>query len=253
MKDNNMNMRESIPASTATTEAVHGGQYVVVPETTLPNGLVVQSFLVGQYYCSKGDDDKAVITTEGAPWVRINYHEARAACAAIGGALIAETQALALAWNIYNVAENWSSGDVGVGTLLQGLHRGTVFSAQAGTYQAEDNVQRRGFKLSNGETVYDVAGNVYGWTFDNVQGDENGLIARSFDEDSPSVATSPLPRLTQGVGWFPAAGADWSCYALVRGGCWGSEADAGVFGLSGGWPDLRFDYVGFRCTKPIGL
>lgn len=88
--------------------------------------------------------------------------------------------------------------------------------------------------------------------FDDVQGDEQGLISKPFAEDSLSLR-APYPSLEKGMGWRPDAGANWSGYALIRGGFWGSESLAGAFGLNLGWPDSRLDYVGFRCTRPLGL
>jgi formylglycine-generating enzyme required for sulfatase activity len=251
-----MNMRDTnLPADAGEAEhhSADANLFVTVPETTLPNGYVVRAFQVGQYYCAKGDDGKAVISAEGKPWVGINYAEARAACAAIGGALLTESQALALAWNVSQVAANWSGGGVGIGTLMMGLHKGSVYSGQPGKFMPKDAEERRGFHLTNGDIVFDVAGNVYGWIFDDVQGDENGIVAGAFAEDSPSIKTAPFPSCTQGMGWFPRAGSNWSSYALFRGGCWCSGGVAGVFRLSYGWPDYRDGVVGFRCTKPVGL
>jgi len=246
-----MNMRDTnLPASGA---AVDTNLFVTVPETTLPNGYVVPAFQVGQYYCSKGTDGKPAINAEGKPWVNVDYATARAACAGIGGALLTESQALALAWNVSQVAANWSGGAVGIGNLMMGLHKGTVYGAQAGSFMSKDVEERRGFQLTNGETVFDVGGNVYSWIFDDIQGDEQGIVASAFAEDSPSIKTAPFPSCTQGMGWIPPAGRNWSGYALIRGGCWCSGALAGVFRLRNDWPDFRYDGVGFRCTKPAGL
>jgi hypothetical protein len=55
--------------------------------------------------------------------------------------------------------------------------------------------------------------------------------------------------MEKGVGWIPDAEDDWSGYALVRGGCWRSDGNAGAFHLSGYWPGREYDSVGFRCTK----
>jgi hypothetical protein len=228
--------------------------FVTVPETTLPNGTVVPAFQIGQFHCAKGDNGNAVINRELAPWVEINYADARAACADIGASLITETQALALAWNVYNVAANWSGNAVGEGTLLMGLHDDyDLDEAPTGAYEHPDADQRRGFLLSNGETVFDVAGCVYTWVFDDVQGNEDGIVARAFAEDSPSITTAPHPSMEKGMGWYPPAGRDWSGSALIRCGCWCSRDCAGVCVLSLGWPDFGDDRVGFRCTKPIGV
>jgi hypothetical protein len=224
--------------------------FVTVPETTLPNGLVVPSFQVSQFHIAKGDDGQPVIDAERAPWVEVKFEEAKAACTAMGGQLIRETQALAMAWNIFNVADNWSGGAVGEGALLQGLHDDDdLDEAPTGVYVHPDRDQRRAFKLSNGQVVYDAAGGIFSWIFDDVQGDEQGLVARAFGVDSPSVTTAPLAAKKQGIGWQPAPGTDWSGGALVRGGCWCSGARAGVFYLGSGWPGYRYGRVGFRCTK----
>lgn len=223
--------------------------FVTVPEVTLPNGVVVLSFKVGQYYCSKGTDGKAAVTANGTPWVRINYAEARQACADIGGALLTELQALAIAFDVAHQDVNWTGGKVGAGTLIQGLHNDTVRAGQAGDYIQYDEGEDRFFTLSNGQVICDVAGNIYSWIFDDVQGDEQGMVSKAFAEDSPSIATAPYASMKMGMGWRPAAGDNWSGRALVRGGYWGDGAYAGVFILDGDWPDYRLDYVGFRCTK----
>lgn len=223
--------------------------FVTVPETTLPNGQVVPSFQVGQYLCAKGPLDTLQVNTLAAPWVRINYNEARQACAGAGMALITELQVLAIAHDIAQQAINWTGGAVGEGNVYQGLHKGTVAQAQRGDFVSDDGDERRWHQLSNGQRVYDFAGNVYSWVFDDVQGDEQGLIARAFVAESPSLATAPHPSRTKGMGWRPAAGSDWSGHALLRGGCWGDGGYAGVFHLGSGWPDYRYGLVGFRCTK----
>lgn len=222
--------------------------FVTVPEVTLPNGVVVPSFEVGQYFCSKDADGKAAVIATGAPWVRINYAEARAACEVSGFKLLTERQALAIAFNVSQQDANWTGGKVGAGNLIQGLRNDTVDEAQRGEYVPGEE-ERRFFVLSNGQTICDVAGNIYSWIFDDVQGDENGLVARAFAEDSPSITTAPYPSMDKGMGWYPVAGRDWSGYALLRGGYWVGGGDAGVFDLGDAWPDGRADNVGFRCTK----
>ncbi|MCK9985649.1 MAG: hypothetical protein AzoDbin1_02121 [Azoarcus sp.] len=226
--------------------------FVTVPETTLPDGYIVPSFQVGQYLCSKGEDGKAVVTPEGAPWVRINYRAAREACQAAGFTLITERQWLAIAHNAAAQDCNWTSGKVGEGELFQGLRNWTVEEAQPGSFESSDEIERRWLTLSNGERICDLNGNAYQWVFDDVQGDEEGIVARAFDEASPSLQ-APFPRMTKGMGWRPMSGADWSGGALFRGGYWGSYSNAGVFCLSYVWRGSEYGFVGFRCTKPIGL
>ncbi|MGN6094498.1 MAG: hypothetical protein ACTHOL_19275 [Luteibacter jiangsuensis] len=222
--------------------------FVQVPETTLPSGLVVPAFEVSRYLCTVVNG-KATVSAFDTPTVEINYHDANAACESAGMKLIRETQALALAWNVYNVAENWTGGAVGEGSLFQGLHKDTVDGVQPNDYESEDPEERRCFVLSNGERVYDVAGHLFTWVFDDVQGDEKGIIAKPITADSPSLSTVPHRSMEKGTGWRPSAPANWSGLALVRGGYWDSGAYAGVFRLGGDWPGGGVDYIGFRCTK----
>jgi formylglycine-generating enzyme required for sulfatase activity len=224
--------------------------FVPVPAVTLPNGVTVPSFLVGQFLCAKGEDGAAVMSATAAPWLRINYAEAKAACAAVGGALIRELQYLAIAFDISQQDINWTGGKVGEGQVFQGLHEDTVGEPQPGDFESDNENERRWHQLSNGERVYDFAGNAYSWVFDDVQGDEHGIVAARFAKDSPSIATAPYPSMEKGMGWRPEAGRNWSGRALLRGGCWDDGGGAGVFRLDLVSPDGRNDVVGFRCTKP---
>lgn len=167
-------------------------RFITVPEMTLPSGIVVPSFLYGQFACSKGADGKAVITEDGTPWVNISFVEAKAACADIGGQLVTETQELAIRLNAAQQDCNWTKGKVGEGKLFRGLRKGNVSSAQPGTFQSPDAKERRWHQLSNGEKIYDFSGNCFTWIFDDVQGDENGLTGKIAD-DSISLTTAPYP------------------------------------------------------------
>jgi formylglycine-generating enzyme required for sulfatase activity len=239
--------QNSIAGDNETVGAAPESSFITVPLVTLPNGTIVPSFQVGKYACSEGADGLAEVTAARAPWARINYHDARKACEDAGFHLITETQALAIAHDIAAQDINWTGGRVGHGTIYQGLHRGTVNEAQPATYEPNES-ERRWHQLSNGERIYDFAGNVYSWVFDDVQGDENGIVARAFTSDSPSIS-APYAKETRGMGWRPDAGANWSGRALLRGGSWYSESDAGVFCLNYVGPGYEDDSVGFRCTK----
>lgn len=258
-------MNQAATTEQAAVAEVVQNLFVTVPETTLPCVIVggavtrpaitVPAFQVGQYMCSKSTDGKAVVLATGAPWVEINYADARAACADAGFALITELQALSLAFNLFQQNMNWTGGAVGEGDMFQGLRLDLddVDEPYAFDFVSRDPSERRGFYLPGGQLVMDAAGNAYTWVFDDVQGDANGLIAQAFSADSPSIATAPFASMERGMGWRPGAGTNWSCRALVRGGCWCSGSFAGVFGLGYVWPVGDSDYVGFRCTKPIGL
>jgi len=235
----------NIQAAPSTTDL-----FIPIPETTLPDGTIVPTFHVSQYVCTQGADGKAAVTAEGAPWVRINFEEAKAACIAAGYALLTERQWLAIAVNAAAQACNWNGGAVGKGRLAQGLRQDTVSGPQPGDYLPDDPDEQRFLTLSNGELICDLNGNVYQWIFDDVQGDERGIVARAFSPASSSITSAPFASLTKGMGWQPSPDADWSGLALIRGGFWVSGSVAGAFSLGGDWPDRRGDLVGFRCTQP---
>jgi len=223
---------------------------VVIPETRLPSGLVIPSFRAGRYMSTVNAEGTVNIRADATPTVRIDYRGARKAAEASGLRLLAETHALAIAVNVASVGANWTGGEVGVGLLKQGLRKWSVGSVQRNDYAPQDQDESRAFLLSNGEPIYDVAGHIYSWVFDDVQGDEDGVVARRFAKDSLSITCAPAPSLEKGVGWYPDGGDNWSGSALVRGGRWRSDGSAGVFYLNGWSPGNRGGYVGFRCTLP---
>lgn len=233
------------------TEKTDMNQFVTVPETTLPSGLVVPAFMVGKFHCSKSDEGIAVINPDNKPWNRINYHDARKACSDAGYALITESQYLAIAYQIVNQDDNWTGGKVGEGEVYRGLHEGTLSEAQNGYFESNETSERRWHVLANGERVYDFSGNISSWVFDDVQGDDKGVITKKFSKKSPTVTTAPYKSREHGIGDTGIGSGDWSGFALVRGGCWRSYDGAGVFFLGYVWPGGGGNYVGFRCTKSL--
>jgi hypothetical protein len=243
-------MNTATSAETTALASAVTALFATVPAVTFPDGSVEPSFQVATYLTSKGEDGVPTISASAAPWVEINYHDAVAAAAGAGLALITERQYLALAIDIASVAANWTGGAVGEGDLKQGLRNGDFDAAQAGDVVSEAADEDRWFTLSNGERICDAAGNAYSWVFDNVQGDAKGLMAGEFQADSLSITAAPFPSLERGVGWIPKAGYGWSGLALIRGGFWRDGVGAGVFFLCYARPRFSGDDVGFRCTKP---
>jgi formylglycine-generating enzyme required for sulfatase activity len=224
-------------------------EYIIAPEITLPSSLVVPSFRVGKYLSSRGPMGTPVSIPTAKPWVNINYHDAIDACECNALDLITETQWLAIALDISQQDINWTGGKVGHGSIYQGLHLGKVNEAQDATFEPEES-ERRWHQLSNGERIYDFAGNANSWVFDDVQGNDKGLTGK-IAADSISLTTSPHKSCEKGVGYIPDGARDWSGDALIRGGYWFSGSDAGVFSLGDDWPEYECDYVGFRCTKGL--
>lgn len=229
--------------------------FATIPQTTLPGGLVVPAFRVSKFLASAGENRPILLDGSGSPMVDVTYHQARELAAQAGFELIKESQALSLAWNLSQVARNWISGTVGDGDMYQGLHLDLddVDEVYPFNFVSPDARERRNFVLADGSEVMDPTGNAYSWVFDDIQGDKDGIIARAFAADSPSITTAPFPSRTHGIGWQPGVGSDWSSGALVRGGYWCSGSDAGVFRLNYVWPDGGRSSVGFRCTTQEGL
>ncbi|ADE12180.1 hypothetical protein [Sideroxydans lithotrophicus] len=222
-------------------------EFIVVPQVTLPDGLVVPSFKVAKYPMSRRANAIPVSVASDKPWSRVSYHSACAVSARVGLQLIRETQALAIAYDIYLQPENWTGGKVGEGQLFQGIRKGNVGSAQAGDCESKDPTERSWHQLSNGERIYHFAGNIFTWVHDDVQGDDKGLSGK-ITADSISLTTSPHKSCEKGVGYIPDGARDWSGRALIRGGFWGSGSGAGVFHLGGDDPEYGGGGVGFRCT-----
>lgn len=222
--------------------------FIRVPEVTLPSGLVIPAFRVAQYISSRGTDGIAQSVSDAKPWVEINYHDARKACSDAGYDLITETRALAIACDIARQDINWTGGKVGERDLFQGLRKGSVSEAQAGTYKSPDTDERRWHQLSNGERIYDFAGNCFTWVFDDVNGDESGLTG-IIAANSISLTSAPYPSKTKGMGWYPTGECDMDGYAPVRGGDWHDGSCVGAFHLNYFPPTDADADVGFRCTK----
>jgi hypothetical protein len=228
-----------------------GSPFVLVPQTTLPSGITVEPFLVARYLASRGRRARVQVDAGAAPWVNVCYYQARRVCERSGVRLLTELQALAIAHDLAGQAANWSGGAVGAGALFQGLHKGRFRSPQPAYVEPRDPLERRWHVLSTGERIYDFAGNAFSWVADDVQGDEDGIVRRTFAIDSPTVAGAPGQRLAQGLGWWPQAGRNWWGRALARGGSVTSGEGAGVFLVVDEKPRAERSHIGFRCTLPL--
>lgn len=237
---------------TAVAAAVHDMARVPGRTITVQGvDIVVADFLVGRFMTRFNDDGTATISADAVPTTYISYDDALPKLEAAGLKMLTLAQSHVLALEVLEQGANWSGGEVGKGKLMQGLHMGTVRGAVDGNYVSPNEEERRGFVLSNGEIVNDVAGHLYAWLFDDVHGDERGLVKTdSLPVDSPAVY-APYEAGTHGIGYPMDEGDDLSGGALIRGGCWSSGGYAGVFGVDGGWPGGDVGDVGVRSTKDL--
>ena len=198
--------------------------------------------------------------------------------------------------NLEQVSSNWSTGTVGSGYIYSGHNDGTPGGAleasidtngYAGTGQTSGS-QRRTLTLTNGEVIWDLAGNVWQWTNDTIQrknmpdgfnnSDDSNFITgfQWFDYSKGGgvtqyissnnlgnttlkykdlfLLTSGTYNATKGVGriytYSNVGDTSTIVYAFLRGGGWDYGPNAGVLtlGLDFG-PSDRDSVVGFRCVQ----
>ena len=222
--------------------------FIAFPQTTLPGGRIVPAFTVAARPCSTAADGAPVVDGKAAPRVSISYGDTVKWLATAGLKILTASQSLALALDIAAQDINWTGGEVGAGAIYQGIHRGRVNGPQDAAYEP-DETERRWHQLSTGDRIWDFAGNVYSWLFDDLHGDDEGLVKGVIPADSPLLTSAPAPSGQKGVGYVPTGPLKWSGHALIRGGYWCSYDDAGVFCLDVVWADYGDGNVGVRCTK----
>jgi len=224
-------------------------------------------FCVMKYEARKAAGDIASSNPTDPVWVSISQTAARSACQAIGAQLITNAQWTALARNIETTASNWSNGVVGNGTLSIGWANtsNTVVATSTGPsclYNTGTNacgstgthLYKRTHTLSNGQTIWDLSGNVWEWNNDacsqtnwhNSAWIEWNTVALS---DYEKTNAGSLGNYTSANG----AGRYYGCTAnsngFIRGGDWSNGDYAGVFSLDLRYaPSLLDTTVGFRCT-----
>jgi prepilin-type N-terminal cleavage/methylation domain-containing protein len=194
--------------------------------------------------------------------------------------LITEAEYMTIAQNVLSVASNWSGGTVGSGYIYSGHNDNAPANALAADssdsngYSGETNTggnQRRTLTLTNGEVIWDLAGNVYEWTTGtiaaNAQPGLSGESAYAWKQwNNASLLMNGLPynsqpastgisgitgwSSTQGIGQLYSNYGETGTHAFLRGGNWNNGSYAGVLNLnlyysSGG----TYAYVGFRVSR----
>jgi flagellin-like protein len=117
--------------------------------------------------CRVGD---IVSSAEGYPITVISQAESISACESIGSGyhLITNNEWMTIVRNIELVKDNWSSGEIGVGSLKIGNNGSTVSGVSYNgvdpeyTPKTESDVTAKLF-LSNNSEIWDLSGNVFEW------------------------------------------------------------------------------------------
>ncbi len=275
-----------------------GGHNGAISASVCPSGYILVpgnpaygtgDFCVMQYEakCAAGDEDgsngctspfnAATSRADGSPWASITQTAAITACASAGGHLITNNEWMTIARNAEQIAGNWSSGIIGTGCL----YRGNNGTADACGYNGSDPEYGAGrdvkasLALSNGQTIWDIAGNVWEWTNNTISCAGANCTAREMPYDaSPAsewVEFTALARYgslsysairpsnstwnsTYGMGKIytdvDAASPSGNIHAFYRGGNWSNGADAGVFALALSFaPSNSVTSIGFRCVR----
>lgn len=226
--------------------------FIPVPASTIKWGdkvIDVPAFHIEQYLATLGPKGQAICTTTGKPETNISQHDAAQACINAERLLLRGSQALAISRNIASVAKNWTGGEVGKGELIQGLHKGNISGPVSNDCESPNPAERRWLELTNGYRIYDWSGHLWEHMFDDIHGDENGVVKGSIPADSPYLTSAPYPSMEKGMGYIYKGPLSWSGRALVRGGCWDSGGHAGAFRLDYCYPEYRDVQIGFRSTK----
>jgi formylglycine-generating enzyme required for sulfatase activity len=227
-----------------------------------------------KYEAKTGSNVVAATTAAaGNPVASINRDDARTSCRLIGPGydLISNAQWQTIARNIARTASNWSTGTVASGELNRGHSDNDPANSLAadasdvnaclGTNQTcSDTVwdsQRRTHTLSNGEVIWDFAGNVWEWVTDNnsaVAGADayvstlptNDKRQVRYGPDPSTLCATPNASPYCGMGY---AWANYSAGATRRGGSWGDGVNSGVFPSALANPATGTNpSFGFRCV-----
>lgn len=232
-------------------------------------------FCVSKYEMKKDPDGNTpVAAPAGDLWVSVTRANARIACQGLGVNydLISNEQWQSIVRNIASVASNWSSGTVASGALNNG-HTDNTPNTQLDAV-ADDNdacsgtgqtcsstvwdAQRRTHKLSNGNVIWDLGGNLAEWvTNDNtVNYTTDTFISQITSGDRKQIAYGAAteticgtpavgPYCGMGKGLF--SGGDIG--SMSRGGTYSVGTDAGIFTTdTRDQPANYWTDTGFRCV-----
>jgi prepilin-type N-terminal cleavage/methylation domain-containing protein len=276
--------------SYSTTDAT--SPTVVTTAASCPSGFIpvpgsgtygTSDFCVMKYAASQVGSTTTPISQAGTtPWVNISQTTAIANSPNVAGCtgchLITEAEYMTIAQNVLSVASNWSGGSVGSGYIYSGHNDNAPANAlapdsnDANGYYGETNQggnQRRTLALTNGQVIWDIAGNVWEWTSGQTTGGQPGVAGNAYASwiQWPNVTTpgtlspnvfpsgtgitgSSAWTSTQGIGQLLSNPAEASLRGFLRGGGWYHGSSAGVLTLHlSGSPSDTGSTFGFRVSR----
>ena len=258
--------------------------FIVVPGSATYG---TNDFCVMKYEAKQvGSSSVPVSTASGYPWVNISLNDAinnsKNVANCSGCHLISEAEWLTITQNVLKEPNNWNTGTVGSGYIYSG-HNDSMpdnpleadtndNNGHVGETSVTDS-QRRTLKLSDGEIIWDLAGNVREITSDTGNGKtQPGIAGNAYAswidwKDVTTLGTlSPDPSplgtgiagagswsgsSSSGIGQRTSNPADTSDRAFFRGGFWRDGYAAGVLSLclNNGPIFSSKSFVGFRVAR----
>jgi prepilin-type N-terminal cleavage/methylation domain-containing protein len=209
----------------------------------------------------------------GTPWMNISQTNAIAeapstANCPTGCHLITEAEWMTIAQNVLSVASNWSGAAVGSGYIPHGNSDSSA--AMDGTTDLT-GVDKRTLTLTNGQVIWDLAGNVFEWTTGVTNGttaQEPGITGAGWGwrewttvTAQGSLAVNPFPSGTglagssswtssNGIGQLYSNADTTGLLGFLRGGSWNRGSDGGVLAMLLDYgPSDTPTSLGFRVSR----
>lgn len=247
--------------------------YIVVPGSSLYG---TDAFCVMKYEAKNDGGGTPVSVASGLPWVSISQTSAISTVQSTLGPdyhLTTEAEWMTIAQNVLSVPSNWSGGTVGTGYIYSGHNDDAPANAlaadaeDANGYTGETNIggnQRRTLTLTNGNVIWDLAGNVWEWTSGTSTTGQPGASGYSFRQwdglsvpGSLRINPSPVYANSSGINWSSGHGVgmiysdsnETAMRGFRRGGNWYGGGGAGVLMLYlGSTPSDSNVDIGFRVS-----
>ena len=235
--------------------------------------------------CTNANNKYISSRKDGSPIANVTHPTAKTYCASIGAHLLTNEEYMTIARNIEQVSSNWSGGSVGNGLIFSGHNDGSPglglqASVDTDGYSGTGNAsgtQKRTLVLSNGEVIWDLAGNVREHvqrTSADIQTTITGVPCNTGtgggwcnygSTTSPYVTTwnADVPQNLAGpsnISWdanqgtgkiYTFAAGETGGNIFIRGGNWVDGTSAGLFSLSVYYTTssgASYHY-GFRCAR----
>jgi hypothetical protein len=215
-------------------------------------------------------------TTAGGAWKACKDLNTTNPVSGLTFDLITNAQWQAVARNIEGVSSNWSNGNSsGSNALNRGHSDNSPYNSLAASTDDDpcsgtgdtncatnshvDFTQRRTHTLSNGEVIWDIAGNVWEWVQENYM--SQGSMAYVSQLTSPTYnllrwgpAGNYTAKSSGEYGGLGYGNLDYSAGAVLRGGSWSNDNSAGVFASNLDYDSTNsiYGFIGFRCAAVGG-